>query len=736
VADNATCTDGVTFRVTIDGAERWSRHVLRTGWLEAGVDLAGYSGRTIALRLISHPGPANNPNCDWAQWSSVSIDTAPAASLIDVPIALAAGSSIAGFDGDGTLATTSPTSANVQLPLPGAFTLFTGNGTLVSSGANLASVPFAVWQAGVGALARPGSAFGAGSIYTGSSGGVTKTPAIGAHPPTGRTILTWAARLPSAQALKLSWSAGLADGDVSFDGVDFLVRVNGVTYWRKTATVPQWTAGTIDLSRWKNQNALIELVTDMRGSYWVDASYWADLVFTPTDTPCSYSVPASTTIARDGGQLSLNVTTDTACPWATVSTAPWLTVTAGAGSGLGNGTSLVAAAPNPGGLRTGTLLIAGNTITITQEAALLTPVSADDSHSTARGTPLVIAAPGVLQNDDARGSGAMSATLVAVPSHGTVALATDGGFIYTPQVAFIGTDSFTYQAVSGGGPGNVATVNLTVFETTAPLPPTGLYVSAMSGNVSTVRFSPPTFGPPVTGFVLEGGLNPGQVLASIPLGQDPIYTFTAPSGAFYIRVHTVSGATRSAASNEIRIFVNTPATPSPPASLVGVANQSALGLAWRNTFAGGAPASLVLDVAGSTTVSLPLGMADSFTFNGVPPGTYTFSLRAINATGASSPSNSVSMTFPGGCTGPPLAPASFLAYRIGATIFVTWDPAPSGPAPTSYVLNVSGSFAGSFPTSVRTMSGSVAPGTYGLSVAAIDACGVGASTATQTITVP
>ena len=52
----------------------------------------------------------------------------------------------------------------------------------------------------------------------------------------------------------------------------------------------------------------------------------------------------------------------------------------------------------------------------------------------------------------------------------------------------------------------------------------------------------------------------------------------------------------------------------------------------------------------------------------------TLTVRAGNAAGASTASNPVTLTFPGACSGPPLAPANFLAYKSGNTIFVVWLP--------------------------------------------------------------
>jgi hypothetical protein len=184
------------------------------------------------------------------------------------------------------------------------------------------------------------------------------------------------------------------------------------------------------------------------------------------------------------------------------------------------------------------------------------------------------------------------------------------------------------------------------------------------------------------------------------------------------------------------VHVNVPVAPSAPADLLGLVNGSTLALAWSNTYTGGAPTSLVLDVTGAVVTSLPLGLNDSFSFAGVPDGTYTLALRAQNAGGSSPSSNAVTLTFPGPCSGPPLTPTNLLAYRVGNTVFVDWAPAASGPAPTGYRLDVTGSFAGSYATPARAMSGTVGPGSYTLRVVATNPCGVSAPTASQTVVVP
>jgi hypothetical protein len=210
----------------------------------------------------------------------------------------------------------------------------------------------------------------------------------------------------------------------------------------------------------------------------------------------------------------------------------------------------------------------------------------------------------------------------------------------------------------------------------------------------------------------------------------------APTGVFYVRIHTLSGASRSVASNEIRIFVNTAALPSTPVNLLGTVNGSTLSLAWRNTFGGGTPAGLFLHVTGSLNATLSMPLAETFSFAGVPAGTYTFRLFAVNASGASAASRPVTLTFPGPCSGPPQVPANVVATRDGNLITVLWDRALSGSAATGFLLNVTGSFVGSFPTTQRTLSGAVGPGTYNITVHATNACGVSAPSAERIVVIP
>ena len=102
------------------------------------------------------------------------------------------------------------------------------------------------------------------------------------------------------------------------------------------------------------------------------------------------------------------------------------------------------------------------TVAITVTPTNDPPVAQSDSYSTDEDTPLVVAAPGVLNNDTDPNSNPLTAVLVAGAGHGSVTVNPNGGFTYTPAANYNGPDSFTYKANDGLADSNVVTVGLTV----------------------------------------------------------------------------------------------------------------------------------------------------------------------------------------------------------------------------------------------------------------------------------
>ncbi|WP_264060738.1 Ig-like domain-containing protein [Mycolicibacterium psychrotolerans] len=102
------------------------------------------------------------------------------------------------------------------------------------------------------------------------------------------------------------------------------------------------------------------------------------------------------------------------------------------------------------------------TVTITIASVNDAPVAVDDAFITTEGTPLSIPHPGVLANDTDVEGNPLTVDFNTQPAHGHVSLAIGGGFYYTPNPGFTGTDSFTYTATDGTDISNPATVAITV----------------------------------------------------------------------------------------------------------------------------------------------------------------------------------------------------------------------------------------------------------------------------------
>ena len=128
------------------------------------------------------------------------------------------------------------------------------------------------------------------------------------------------------------------------------------------------------------------------------------------------------------------------------------------------------------------------TVTITVTGVNDAPVAVNDVATTAEETAV---SGNVLTNDtDVDAGTTLTATLVATASNGTVTLAADGSFTYTPAANFNGTDSFTYTASDGTAVSSVATVTITVTAVNdAPVAvndaATTAEETAVSGNVLT-----------------------------------------------------------------------------------------------------------------------------------------------------------------------------------------------------------------------------------------------------------
>jgi hypothetical protein len=181
--------------------------------------------------------------------------------------------------------------------------------------------------------------------------------------------------------------------------------------------------------------------------------------FSFSSPPCSFAIsPVTQSIAPAGGTASVTVTTGPGCVWTATDNATWISITAGS-TGIGNGTvSYSVTADVTGSARTGMLTIAGQTVTVTQNAC---------SFSVSPTTVSINA-----------GGGTGSATLTATT--GCPWTATSGAAWLTITGAASGTGNATisFSATSTTTARSttltVAGRTVTVSQGAAPAPPTNL----------------------------------------------------------------------------------------------------------------------------------------------------------------------------------------------------------------------------------------------------------------------
>jgi hypothetical protein len=230
----------------------------------------------------------------------------------------------------------------------------------------------------------------------------------------------------------------------------------------------------------------------------------ANGVVTVAQSPgCDFAVtPAAQSAGAGGGAISIAVSTAGGCAWTATTGTGWLNIASGA-TGSGPGRVEVTVQPNTGPARSGTLLVAGRTVTITQASGCryeISPSSLDVSPA-----------------GDSR----------------TVTVATAAGCSWSAagNVPWV-----TASTATGVGPGQV---QLTVAANSTPAR-TG--TAAVAGQPVSIRQpSLCTFmlNPESSSFDANGGQ--GLVLVFVT----GVCTWTASSGAEWIRMDPEEGGTGS-----------------------------------------------------------------------------------------------------------------------------------------------------------------------------------------------
>ena len=71
--ETAPGSDGVTYRVRVEGRALWHTHGAWKTWQHFTVDLSSFAGKELTLRLEVDPGPQRNTRDDWSLWGKLEI---------------------------------------------------------------------------------------------------------------------------------------------------------------------------------------------------------------------------------------------------------------------------------------------------------------------------------------------------------------------------------------------------------------------------------------------------------------------------------------------------------------------------------------------------------------------------------------------------------------------------------------------------------------------------------------
>ncbi|MES2098160.1 MAG: Ig-like domain-containing protein, partial [Pseudomonadota bacterium] len=281
----------------------------------------------------------------------------------------------------------------------------------------------------------------------------------------------------------------------------------------------------------------------------------------------------------------------------------------------------------------------GNTVTVSLTVTPVNdaPVGVADSYTTAEDTTLTIAAAGVLANDTDVDGNALSAVLVAGPTHGSLTLNANGSFSYTPAANYNGADSFTYKPNDGTADGNTVTVSLTVTPVNdAPVAVADSYSLVSDTTLTIAAAGVLANDTDVDGNALSAVLVAGPVHGSLTLNADGSFAYTPTAGYSGGDSFTYKPNDGSADGNTVTVALTvTPANIAPvgtndsyTTSEDNTLNVAAAGVLSNDTDADGNPLTAVL-VAGPAHGSLTLNANGSFSYtpaanyNGADSFTYT-----------------------------------------------------------------------------------------------------------------
>ena len=305
------------------------------------------------------------------------------------------------------------------------------------------------------------------------------------------------------------------------------------------------------------------------------------------------------------------------------------------------------------------------------------------------------------------------------PSHGTLTIATDGSFTYTPAPGFSGFDSFAFAVADAAGPTVEGTVTITVTPVAADMSASAVAGSPATGNVLS--------GAVGTGLSVTGHTDPGH--GTVTLAQDGSYSYVPAAGysgpdSFTYTVRDQAGST---ATGRVAVTVAPMAAPDTATTASGAAiaiqvtgNDAGTGLTVTST----TPPShggVAVGAGGTITYTPASGYSglDSFTYTVTDAAgqtvTTTVTITVVPVAGEVAASTTAGTS----------ATGNVLSAAVGTGLSVTGHTAPTHGTVTiatdgSYSYAPDAGYVGSdsFTYTVTDQAGSTATGTVTVVVSA------------------
>lgn len=257
-------------------------------------------------------------------------------------------------------------------------------------------------------------------------------------------------------------------------------------------------------------------------------------------------------------------------------------------------------------LSDGELTSALATVAITVTAVNDAPIALGNSYNTNEDTVLSVVAPGVLGNDSDVDGTPLQAARVTLPAHGTLTLAANGSFVYTPAANFNGIDTFTYRASDGLLSSNIATVTISV----AAVNDAPVAVADSYSTDQNVILDVPARGllnndTDVDGDVLTASVVTGPTHGTLTLNADGSFRYTPATGYNGLDSFTYRAAD-ALSSSAVTTVSLTIVPPPPPSAKFFVVDADRL-----NTYQYAANGSSLTNTALNKSDSKPRGIASN-----------------------------------------------------------------------------------------------------------------------------